>query len=69
MEFLIDVLPYAIGLALIAVVLVLFTGMFAMGKGGAFNDRYGNLLMRLRVGTQAAAVLLMLAYFLLTRAG
>lgn len=31
-------------------------GLIAMAKGGDFNDRYGNKLMRARVMLQAAAI-------------
>lgn len=37
---------------------VLFTGMFAMARGGEFNKKYGNKLMVLRVACQAAAIAL-----------
>jgi hypothetical protein len=37
-------------------VLVLFAGLFSMARGGAFNRKYGNRLMRLRVLFQAIAI-------------
>ncbi len=37
-------------------VLVLFVGLFAMARGGEFNRKYGNKLMRLRVLFQAIAI-------------
>jgi hypothetical protein len=37
-------------------VLVLFTGLFSMARGGEFNRKYGNRLMRLRVLFQAIAI-------------
>lgn len=49
--------------ALITTVLVLLTGVFGMLRGKEFNTKYGNILMRARVGSQAVAILLMLAYF------
>lgn len=63
----IAVMPYLIGLSLAAVLMSLFAGVFAMSRGGAFNDRWGNLLMRLRVVTQGIAVGLLLLFFLLTQ--
>ncbi len=69
MTNLIHFLPYAIGAGMVAVLVVLFAGIIMMSRGGPANDRYGNLLMRLRVATQGGTVLLMLAYFLLTRSG
>lgn len=63
-----DILPYLIGTALAAVLLVLFAGVITMARGGEFNRKYGNLLMRWRVGLQLLAILLVVL-FLLTRAG
>ncbi len=48
-----------IPLAMAAVVIVLLIGVVSMLKGGAFNDKYGNTLMRWRVILQATAVVLM----------
>ena len=53
------VLNIIIALLLAATVLVLALGLFSMLKGGAFNARYGNRLMRLRVVVQGLAVGLM----------
>jgi len=50
---------------LVAVVLVLFTGLFSMIRGGEFNRRYGNKLMIARVSLQGVAVLLLGLMFLI----
>ena len=63
-----DVLPYLIGAALAATLGVLAVGVFAMLRGGEFNRKYGNKLMRLRVGMQALAIVLLLLLLLTTRA-
>ena len=63
MTVLLDVLPYLIGLALFAVVVTLFTGLISMTKGGDFNARYGNKLMRLRVILQGVTIALLMLYF------
>jgi hypothetical protein len=68
MQIVAAVFPYLIGTALFAVVAVLFAGLFTMVRGGAFNQRWGNRLMRLRVIMQGAAVALIVIYFLITRA-
>ncbi len=47
-----------LGLALLAVLGVLFAGLFSMARGGAFNEKYGNRLMRWRVALQGLAILL-----------
>lgn len=45
-------------LLMIAVVGVLVTGIGGMVVGGAFNRKNSNKLMRLRIGFQAAALVL-----------
>ncbi len=53
--------------ALAGTLAVLFAGVFAMARGGEFNRKWGNKLMRARVGTQGLAILLLLALFLINR--
>jgi len=56
-------------LAIICIVLVvasLVTGIVGMARGGEFNDKWGNKLMRSRVFFQVLAVGFLLAYFALT---
>lgn len=65
MTILLTVLPYLIGLSLFAVVATLFTGLISMSKGGEFNKRYGNKLMRLRIILQAVTIALFMTYMLL----
>jgi len=62
-----DVLLVLVVIALAATSGVLMTGLLSMARGGEFNRKYGNILMRARVGTQAVTVLLVLLYFLLGR--
>ena len=59
--------PILIVVALLAVLAVLMTGVLGMAKGGAFNRKYGNVLMRWRVALQGGAVLLILIAVLLAR--
>jgi hypothetical protein len=54
-------------LALAGTLLVLFAGVFAMTRGGAFNRKWANKLMRARVATQGLAILLLLALYLVNR--
>ena len=44
------------GLFALATLATLLTGVVGMGKGGAFNDKYGNKLMRFRVVFQGCAI-------------
>lgn len=55
-------LSILLAIALGCVLLVLFAGLIAMARGGDFNAKYGNKLMRARVGLQALAVLLFLLF-------
>ncbi|GIL38789.1 HIG1 domain-containing protein [Roseiterribacter gracilis] len=57
------ILIVLLGLTLVGVVAVLLIGVVAMGRGGDFNRKYGNLLMRARVGLQALALLLLAALY------
>jgi uncharacterized membrane protein YqgA involved in biofilm formation len=43
---------------------VLFTGVVGFLLGGRFNEKYGNRLMRARVGLQFAAVVVLGVLFL-----
>ncbi len=59
------ILPILILISFLSVVTVLGIGIFSMIKGGAFNEKYGNKLMQLRVALQGLTILLLaLAYFL-----
>ena len=60
------ILPYIIYIVLFSVLVVLIIGIIAMLKGGDFNKRWGNKLMRARVALQGLAVILILltAYLL-----
>ena len=53
-----SIVPYVIFIFLFAVLAVLTTGIISMLKGGEFNKKWGNKLMRARVLLQAIAVLL-----------
>jgi hypothetical protein len=64
MDMLAVVFPYLIGLGLASVVIVLLTGIVGMLRGGEFNRRNANKLMRLRVATQATTVLLFAIFML-----
>jgi len=49
-----------IPIAVLAVVVVLVTGIIGFARGGKFNRRYGNRLMQARVILQFGAVMLLL---------
>jgi hypothetical protein len=56
-------------LAVVAVVIVLMIGMGGFAKGGAFNHKYGNKMMQLRLAAQFVAVLLIVLYVYLKGTG
>ena len=56
-----------VGIALAGTLAVLFAGVFAMARGGEFNRKWGNKLMRARVVVQGATVLLLFLAFVLLR--
>ena len=62
-----DIFTILLAVAMAGVLLVLFVGVGAMARGGEFNRRYGNRLMRLRVVLQAVALLLFVLLILASR--
>ncbi|QQP91629.1 twin transmembrane helix small protein [Skermanella mucosa] len=52
------ILTFLLVVAMLAVLGALFVGLFAMVRGGEFNDKYGNRMMRLRVILQGVALVL-----------
>jgi hypothetical protein len=52
--------------AVLAVLGVLMTGVVVMARGGEFNRRWGNVLMRWRVILQLVAIVLIVLAFLFT---
>ena len=57
-----NILALLLALALGAVIVILVFGIIAMSRGGEFNRKYGNKLMRWRVAIQALAVVLVLLF-------
>ena len=57
-----NALAIILAIALAGVVLALVVGVIAMARGGEFNRTHGNTMMRLRVGLQGLAVVLVLLF-------
>ncbi len=55
-----DVLKIIIILALLATIVSLFMGVVSMGRGGEYDEKHSNQMMRARVVFQGVALLLML---------
>ena len=64
-----DPLFYVVAIACLAVAGILLFGIMSFGKGGDFNRKYGNKIMRWRIGAQFVAVLLILLFVFLRRQG
>jgi len=58
---------YLVGIAMAAVLAVLIVGVASMFRGGEFNRKHANKLMRLRVLLQALALLLFAIFMLFFR--
>lgn len=57
-----DPLLLLVALAVMLVAGVLFFGVGTFGRGGEFNRRHANRIMRWRIYMQAAAIVLILLY-------
>ena len=55
--------------AMAAVAIILVIGIGGFGKGGEFNRKYANKLMRMRIMAQFVAVLIILLFVFITRGG
>ena len=60
---------WIVAIACLAVLAVLAIGIGGFAKGGEFNRKYANKLMRLRILLQFIAVILILIFVALTRQG
>jgi uncharacterized membrane protein affecting hemolysin expression len=57
-----DPLFILIAIACLVVVIILMLGIGSFAKGGEFNKKHANRLMRYRIAAQAVAVLLIVAF-------
>ncbi|MDO6727799.1 MAG: twin transmembrane helix small protein [Cognatishimia sp.] len=64
-----DPLFIVAAIASVAVLIILMVGIGGFAKGGEFNRKYANKIMRLRIAAQFVAVLLILAFVLLRNGG
>lgn len=62
-----SILPYLMIAAMVITFAVLVAGVIAMLRGGAFNARHGNRLMRFRVAAQFGAIVALGLLFLFGR--
>lgn len=64
-----DPLFIVVIIAIAIVAGILLVGVASFGKGGEFNRKHSNRLMRYRLAAQFVAVLLILAFVALQRGG
>lgn len=64
-----DPLFILVALACLAVLAVLMVGVGGFARGGDFNKKYANKLMRLRILLQFVAVVLIVAFVYFARGG
>jgi hypothetical protein len=56
-------------IASLGVLVILMIGILGFAKGGEFNRKHGNRLMRYRIAAQAVAVALILIFVLFRQSG
>lgn len=64
-----DPLFIAVGIACLAVLAILLTGIGGFAKGGDFNRKHANRIMRWRIYAQFIAVGMLLIFVLVRRGG
>ena len=64
-----DPLFILIILSMAVVLIILMVGIGGFGKGGEFNRKYANKIMRLRILLQAIAILLIILFVYFSRGG
>ncbi len=62
-----DPLFIVVAVAVLAVLLILLTGIGGFAKGGDFNRKHANRIMRYRIYAQAFAVVVILIFVLIRR--
>ena len=64
-----DPLFIVVAVACIAVLIILLIGIGGFAKGGDFNRKHANRIMRYRIGAQFIAVILILVFVFFRRMG
>ena len=64
-----DPLFIVVAISVLAVLVILMIGIGGFARGGEFNRKHANRLMRYRIYAQALAVVLILAFVFLRGAG
>lgn len=64
-----DPLFIIVAIAVLIVLAVLMTGIGGFAKGGDFNKKHANRIMRYRIYAQAVAIVLIMIFVLVRRGG
>ena len=64
-----DPLFYVVAASVLLVLVILMIGIGGFAKGGDFNRKHANRIMRYRVAAQAVAVLIILLFIYLRSGG
>ena len=64
-----DPLFLVVAVACLAVLIILMIGIGGFARGGEFNRKHANRIMRYRIGAQFIAVLLILGFVFLRGSG
>ncbi|PIE13260.1 MAG: hypothetical protein CSA70_06810 [Rhodobacterales bacterium] len=64
-----DPLFWVVAAACVSVLLILLVGVGGFAKGGDFNRKHANRIMRWRIGAQAVAIALILLFVWLRSGG
>ncbi len=64
-----DPLFILVAIAVLIVLLVLLTGIGGFAKGGDFNRKHANRIMRYRIYAQGVAIVLILIFVYVRRSG
>lgn len=64
-----DPLFIVVAAAVLLVLFILLTGIGGFAKGGDFNRKHANRIMRYRIYAQAVAIALILVFVLIRRGG
>ena len=64
-----DPLFYVVAFACLMVLVILMIGIGGFAKGGEFNRKHGNRMMRYRIIAQAVAIVLLLGFVAIRQMG
>jgi hypothetical protein len=64
-----DPLFYVVAISVLLVLIILMVGIGGFARGGDFNRKHANRIMRYRIAAQAVAIVIILGFVLIRRSG